>query len=273
MKAVNKKLGELLINEKKITPEQLEHALSVQKETGQRLGHTLINLNYIQESVLLAVLTEQFGIPAIHIDHKSIDPIIIKLIPPHICKRYRLIPFMLNDNTLTVAATDPFNLNFIQEIKFTSAYNVELVLASEISVMAAIEKIHGPITEADMKLNPLGNMNLDPDTPVTSIPEKIEAIMKKAFILNAREIHLDNRGDKLTSIFSAEKTRTEQRTCTAEEFNLILIGFMNLAKMDISRMDSFQEGLFTKNFKNRDYFCRVHLFPTPMGKTLTIRIS
>lgn len=270
---MNKKLGEILIDEGKISPEQLEHALTVQKENGQRLGHTLINLNYITEAEILRVLTEQFGIPAIHIDHKSIDPRIIKLIPPQICKRYRIIPFILSENNLTVAATDPFNLSFIKEIKFTSAYNVELVLASEISVMDAIEKIHGPITEADIHHNPLKNIDLDGDKAVTSIPEKIEAIMKKAFILNAREIQLDNRANKLTSIYSAEKTQTEQRACTADEFNLILIGFMNLAKMDIGRIDSFQEGLFTKTFKTRDYFCRVHLFPTPVGKTLTIRIS
>ncbi len=274
MKAVNKKLGEILLEEKRISQEQLDHALLVQKETSQRLGHTLINLNYITEPELLAVLTRQFGIPAIHIDHKNIDPLIIKMIPAHICKRYRLIPFMLNDKTLTVAATDPFNLHFIQEIRFTSAFNVELVLASEKSVMDAIEKIHGPITVADEKYSPMGDISqLGIDKKLLNVPEKIELIMNKAMLTNAREIHLENRANLLTIIYLSDKTAAEQRSCSAEEFNHILLGFMGMAKMDLSKADSFQEGLFMKSFKNHDYFCRTYLFPTPLGKTLTIKIS
>jgi type IV pilus assembly protein PilB len=274
MKAVNKKLGEMLLEENKISQEQLEHALVSQKETGQRLGHTLIDLNYISEPDLLAVLTHQFGIPAIHIDHKNIDPLIIKMIPSHICKRYRLIPFLLNEKVLTVAATDPFNLNFIQEIKFTSAFNVELVLASEKSVMDAIEKIHGPITVADEKYTPMGEIpQQGMDKTALNIPEKIELIINKAMQSNAREIHLENRANLLTIIYLSDKTAAEQRPCYAEEFNHILLGFMGMAKMDLSKADSFQEGLFMKTYKNHDYFCRTYLFPTPLGKTLTIKIS
>ena len=103
-------IGELLIKENYITPEQLDTALKHQRERGGRLGSILINLGYVEDDDITSVLSKQYGVPSINLAYFEIDPGVIKLIPIETAQKYMIIPLSRVGSTLTIATADPTNV-------------------------------------------------------------------------------------------------------------------------------------------------------------------
>ena len=83
------KLGELLLKESMITPQQLEEALAHQKMNGGKLGKAFVTLGYVKDEEITSLLSRQYGVPSINLDHFEIDPLIIKIIPAETCRKYQ----------------------------------------------------------------------------------------------------------------------------------------------------------------------------------------
>src|SRR6476646_2909399 len=136
------RLGDLLLKEKRITPEQLQEALNYQKQKGGKLGYALVSLGYAKEAEITALLSKQFGVPSIAIGQFQIDPAVIKLVPAETAQKYQIVPLSRSGATLTIAMTDPTNVFAMDDIKFMTGYNVEPVVASETAVAEAIQKYY-----------------------------------------------------------------------------------------------------------------------------------
>ena len=138
------RIGELLLKEKRITPEQLEEVLTYQKTHGGKLGLNLVKLGFVKDEDITALLSKQYGVPSINLTQFEIDPGVIKLIPGETCHKYQIIPLSRSGATLTIAMTDPTNVFAMDDIKFMTGYNVEPVVASEGAVVDALEKYYPP---------------------------------------------------------------------------------------------------------------------------------
>jgi type IV pilus assembly protein PilB len=136
------RIGELLLKEKRITPAQLQEALSHQKSHGGKLGFNLVKLGIVKDEEITALLSKQYGVPSINLAQFDIDASIIKLIPSETAHKYQIVPLSRAGATLTIAMTDPTNVFAMDDIKFMTGYNVEPVVASETAVMAAIQKYY-----------------------------------------------------------------------------------------------------------------------------------
>jgi type IV pilus assembly protein PilB len=136
------RIGELLLKEKRITPEQLQQALNHQKTNGGKLGHNLVSLGFVKDEEITALLSRQYGVPSINLTQFEIDPAVIKLIPADTAQKYQIIPLSRAGATLTIAMTDPTNVFAMDDIKFMTGYNVEPVVASEAAVIEAIVKYY-----------------------------------------------------------------------------------------------------------------------------------
>jgi type IV pilus assembly protein PilB len=137
------RLGDLLLKEKRITPEQLQEALNYQRQKGGKLGYALVSLGYAKEAEITALLSKQFGVPSIAIGQFQIDPTVIKLVPAETAQKYQIIPLSRSGATLTIAMTDPTNVFAMDDIKFMTGYNVEPVVASETEVDEALQRYYG----------------------------------------------------------------------------------------------------------------------------------
>jgi type IV pilus assembly protein PilB len=137
------RIGELLLKEKRITPEQLQQALTAQRQNGGKLGFNLIKLGYVKDDEITALLSKQYGVPSIALGQFEIDPAVLKLIPPDTAQKYQIVPLSRSGGTLTIAMTDPTNVLAMDDIKFMTGYTVEPVVASEIAVIEAIQKYYG----------------------------------------------------------------------------------------------------------------------------------
>jgi type IV pilus assembly protein PilB len=132
------KLGQILITSNIISEEQLKQALNLQKKEGGRLGTNLAKLGYITEEKLVSFLSKQFGVPAINLTDYSIDPSVAKLVPLEMARKYLIMPITRVGATLTIAMADPSNVFAIDDVKFMTGYNVEVVVAAESAIMHAI---------------------------------------------------------------------------------------------------------------------------------------
>src|SRR5438876_634897 len=136
------RIGELLLKEKRITPEQLQQALAHQKANGGKLGFNLVKMGFVKDEEITALLSKQYGVPSINLTQFEIDPAVIKLIPADTAQKYQIIPLSRAGATLTIAMTDPTNVFAMDDIKFMTGYNVEPVVASETAVIEAIQRYY-----------------------------------------------------------------------------------------------------------------------------------
>jgi type IV pilus assembly protein PilB len=136
------RIGELLLKEKRITPDQLQQALNHQKANGGKLGQHLVRLGLTRDDEITALLSRHYGVPSINLSQFEIDPSVIKLIPADTAHKYEIVPLSRAGATLTIAMTDPTNVFAMDDIKFMTGYNVEPVVASEAAVLEAIQKYY-----------------------------------------------------------------------------------------------------------------------------------
>ncbi len=136
------RIGELLLKEKRITPDQLQKALNHQKANGGKLGFNLVKMGFVKDDEITSLLSKQYGVPSINLSEFDIDPGVIKLIPPDTAQKYQIVPLSRAGATLTIAMTDPTNVFAMDDIKFMTGYNVEPVVASETAVVEAIQKYY-----------------------------------------------------------------------------------------------------------------------------------
>jgi type IV pilus assembly protein PilB len=142
------RIGELLLKEKRITPEQLQEALNYQRQNGGKLGYNLIKLGFVKDEEITALLSKQYGVPSIALSQFEIDPAVVKLVPAETAQKYQIVPLSRAGATLTIAMTDPTNVFAMDDLKFMTGYNVEPVVASETAVINAIQKYYGKAAAA-----------------------------------------------------------------------------------------------------------------------------
>src|SRR6187402_1673669 len=136
------RIGELLLKEKRITPEQLQEALNYQRHHGGKLGFSLVTLGYVKDDEITALLSKQYGVPSIALGQFDVDATVVKLVPAETAQKYQIIPLSRSGATLTIAMTDPTNVFAMDDIKFMTGYNVEPVVASETAVSDAIAQYY-----------------------------------------------------------------------------------------------------------------------------------
>ena len=164
------KLGQLLIASSIISEEQLKQALTIQRKDGGRLGTNLVKLGFISEDKLVAFLSKQFGVPAINLSEYKVDSAVLKLIPADMAKKYFIMPVARVGATLTIAMADPSNVFAIDDVKFMTGYNVEVVVASESAIVSAITSYY--LGKGGSMLATSGATQVQPTTTSMSIQAK-----------------------------------------------------------------------------------------------------
>src|SRR5437764_4101053 len=171
---MSQRLGDLLVKEKVITPEQLEQALKSQKEQGTRLGSALVKLGFLSDEDVTNFLSRQYGVPAINLSFFEIDSSVVKLIPQETAKRYQILPLSRVGASLTIAMVDPTNVFAMDDIKFMTGFNIEPVVASESAIMDAIEKAYShPHAEENVD-ELLASMGEEPDVELQAEQDDLD---------------------------------------------------------------------------------------------------
>jgi type IV pilus assembly protein PilB len=205
------KLGELLLKENMVTPQQLQEALSHQKMNGGKLGKAFVSLGYVRDEEITSLLSRQYGVPSINLEHFEVDPAIIKIIPAETARKYQILPLSRSGATLTIAMADPTNVFAMDDIKFMTGYNVEPVVASEISLDEAIEKYYGSSRSLQLK-GDLGSgggqsMGLGSSPSLKDVMDGPALTLDDMASVGLSEVDLDAMGEEEADV---ETVKTEE---------------------------------------------------------------
>jgi type IV pilus assembly protein PilB len=137
------KLGELLLKERMVSPQQLQDALNHQRLNGGKLAAAFVSLGFVTDEEITSLLSRQYGVPSISLDHFEVDPAIIKILPAETARKYQVLPLSRCGATVTIAMADPTNVFAMDDIKFMTGCNVEPVVASESALEDAIDRYYG----------------------------------------------------------------------------------------------------------------------------------
>ena len=142
-KFVAKKLGELLVECKLISRENLDEALHLQTEkSGVLLGQVLVQMGLITEDAIAQALTAQYGFPYLPLIGYDIDPEVAKIIPENVAKQYELIAVDRIGSTLTLAMSNPLNSQAIEDVEMMTHFKVQIFVTTASDVNAAIKRCY-----------------------------------------------------------------------------------------------------------------------------------
>jgi len=141
-KIVNKQLGELLIERGVINQQQLDMALTVQKEKGGLIGEVLVELGLAKEEDITQALTAQYGFPYLPLANYEINPEIVNIIPSRVARQYLLIPVDKIGNNLTLAMSNPLNVHAVEDVELLSGCSIQVFVSTLSDVKGAIEKYY-----------------------------------------------------------------------------------------------------------------------------------
>ncbi len=283
------RLGEILVKNNLITREQLAKALEEQKLSGGqfRLGTILIKQNLINEQELTSFLSKQYGVPTINLADYDIDPAIARIIPMDVVQKYQLVPVNRAGATLIVAVSDPSNLFAIEDIKFMTNYNVEVVVASESDIKAAIDKYYDQSASladvmSDLDVEDLEVVGEGEEVDVSSLERATEdapvvkmvnAILQDAIKRKASDIHIEPYEKLFRVRYRIDGVLYEMMKPPIKLKNAITSRIKIMAELDIAERRLPQDGrIKIKLGGGRDMDFRVSVLPTLFGEKICLRL-
>jgi len=141
-RVITKQLGELLIERGVINKKQLDEALNLQKEEGGLIGQILVKLNYTSEEEIAQALTAQFGFPYLPLKNYEIGKEVIKLVPENVARQYCLIPVDRIGNALTIAMSNPLNVQAQEDIELITKCKVQVFVSTMTDINQAIDRCY-----------------------------------------------------------------------------------------------------------------------------------
>jgi type IV pilus assembly protein PilB len=296
------RLGELLLREKRVTPAQLQEAVNFQRTNGGRLGATLVRLGFLTDEEITAVLSRQYGVPAVTLSDLQIDPAVARLIPFETAAKYNAIPIARNGTTLTLAMTDPTNVFAMDDVKFMTGLHVEPVVGSDSAIREAIARcfskdglsLNGSRT-ADLVTRALEDLGADSDgLEVLAEAEEIDAaslerqggeapvirlvnaLLLSAIQRGASDIHVESFEKEMRIRFRVDGVLQPVMSPPLKFRDAIVSRLKIMARLDIAEKRLPQDGRIKARFadhgSSREIDFRVSCLPTLFGEKVVLRL-
>lgn len=293
-----KRLGEILIESKVITEEQLNKALKFQEQNHCLIGEALIRLKYATEEQVAMALSKQLAIPYASRENQILNPEkgqgLEKIIPEKFARENFVVPLFIENGVLAVAMADPTNIFTIDNIKMLSGMDVQPFIATKAQILKVIdsfyqgsgdlidkvmekgEKKEGEeISDADY-LTPDGKLDLDKmisgDSKGAQSINLVNAIFKQAIAERTSDIHLEKFDEKVSLRFRIDGVLHERTSPPPEIFDNLVARIKILSKLDIAEKRLPQDGSFSIKYQNRAIEVRVATCPTVFGEKVVCRL-
>jgi type IV pilus assembly protein PilB len=286
---VKKKLGEMLIEEKLLTEEQLTKALSGQEKAGLKLGQCLFQQGIVSEQQIADVLCRQLRLKKYHPDGFPFDIELANLVSLEDAQKYQLAPLMRKGRLLTVAMMDPLDINALDVLEIVTNCEVEAVVCTERELNQLISSIYGthsglggvldsmdieaqPSREqeeevADVQLASLQNMA--GEAPIVIL---VNSIFAQAVREGASDVHVSPQKNSIQVRFRIDGKLHEVPSPPKTLFWPIIARIKILANMDITVTRVPQDGRFTLRMENKEINVRVSSIPTIHGENVVLRL-
>ena len=281
------RIGELLVQKHVLSAEQLERAREEAKSTGTRVGLQLTKLGVVEEDELAEAISSQYGVPTLALENFQIDPDVIKLIPEDVSTKHNIVPVNRSGATLIIAMADPSNIFAIDDVKFLTGYNVEVVVAAEESIKRATKRAYdtGPSLEevmADFDDDDFEVVSEDESLDVDELAKATEdapvvklvtLILTDAIKKNTSDIHIEPYEKDFRVRYRIDGVLYEVMRPPKKLRNALTSRIKIMADLDIAERRLPQDGrIKLKMGRNREMDYRVSVLPTLFGEKIVLRL-
>jgi general secretion pathway protein E len=270
------RLGEILIARGKIDPEDLERALELQHERGDKIGKIFVDMGLLAQRDMLAALSDQLGIPLAAVDTPPPSAPEIDGLSHRFLRQCRAFPLELKDSTLTLAMADPLDFETVAAVRSFSGLDIQTVLAPEQEILDAIERNYGEterqtFTEGDDDAN--ANLehlrDMASEAPVIRL---VNAMIADAIEKRASDIHIEPYEKEFRVRFRVDGVLFNQEMPPRELKAAIISRLKLMAKLNIAERRLPQDGRIKIKILGREVDLRVSTLPTLYGESVVMRL-
>jgi len=277
------RLGEILVQQKLLTEEQLGMALTEQKRSGRKLGRVFIEHGYVTEEQISGALARQLDIPYINLKFYNINPELVRLLPETQARRFRALVLEDRREGLLVGMSDPTDLFAYDEIARLVRRNIELAVVNETEVLAAIDRIYRrteDISTLTRELEQdLGDVSIDfgalaanPGLEEAPIVKLLQSVFDDATQVRASDIHIEPQESRLQIRFRIDGVLHLQTEADIKIASSLALRLKLMSDLDISEKRLPQDGRFAIRVKNQRIDVRISTMPTQYGESVVMRL-
>jgi type IV pilus assembly protein PilB len=285
---IRKRLGELLLDARKLTEKDLLRALTEQKKYGEKLGKVIVKLGMLSEKEIIDTVSKQLNIPIIDIKEMEIAEDVISLISADMAKNSMVIPIMRRHNVLKLAMVDPLDIDAMDNVARFVTMEIEPLILPEGELRQALEKYYGLKTIVEETLDRIReqDLTLEKDDKDDELEERISvdvieeepvvrfvnSLLAQALADSASDIHVEPFKNSMRVRMRVDGRLRDVPSPDKKMFLPIVSRIKILAGIDIARTRTPQDGRFNVRETNREVGVRVSTFPTIHGEKVVLRL-
>jgi len=274
-----KRLGDLLVENKIITLDQLQKALEQQNREGGKLGEVLVKQGLVKYGTLLEFLSQQLDIPIVDLHDRIINPDVLKLVPEHIARNRNIIPVELFGDKLAIVMGYPEDIVTIDDVTLITGKKISIALGNPTDIENAIDfnydsnrKVDFPTDEIEMVELKGKEEEVQEDIDFSPAAQNLNKMINQAVHDGASDIHIEPYSKRLRIRFRIDGVLTDKYSLPVTANDVILNRIKILSKMNIAEHRRAQDGQFAVKVGNRSIDIRVATIGTAHGERATLRI-
>jgi type IV pilus assembly protein PilB len=292
-KPTKRDLPELLIEEKLITERQLQKALAQQqKNPNEKLEKILVQMGFLSEKEVTEVIGKQMGVSFVDLDAQQIDPELIRTIPEHLARRYKVVPVGQVGNKLTVAMVDPSDVVATDDLRLITGFEIQPVISTEDAILRIIDRNFGATDLAEVEETVKNIEVADVGTTVETVQEEeeisvdklkelvdeapivrvVNLIISQAIHDGASDIHVEPEPKQIKVRYRIDGVLHDIMTPPKHILAPMISRIKIMASMDIAERRKPQDGKIHLKHEGREYDLRVSTVPTVNGEKAVLRI-
>lgn len=281
---LKKRLGDMLLEEKKINISQLKVMLEKQKISGKKLGEILIEEKLMTEEEIIGVLERQLDIERINLDLISINDKVIALLPEAVCSKYELIPFSMEKGVIKVAMWDPLNIFAIDDIVIATGLTVEPYICARRDIKRSIEKYYSnqQVIKAAEELSKekQGTVKISAKSIETEfddiknapVVKMVDYLIKSAIDVKASDIHIEPYESTIRIRYRIDGELHQVSTISIDALQALVTRIKILSNLNIAEKRLPQDGRIIMTVGDKNVDLRVSILPMISGEKVVIRI-
>ncbi len=271
-------LGQLLVDGRILTEEQLRRALEV-KAPGQRLGEVVVELGFTTERAIAGALAEQYELEYVDLDDAQLDKAAVALLPEELARRYEALPLrILEDGTPLLAVTDPTNLATADDLRFALGSNFRIAVAERGQIDLAIARAyrrslqliteeHDNDSPEEERINDI--RNLASSTPTINL---VNSLLTTALEEGASDIHFEPRREDMLVRIRVDGVMRELTAVPRHMQAAVTSRLKIMGKLDIADRRAPKDGRVTAFFGSGHIDMRIAVLATTHGEQVVLRI-
>jgi type IV pilus assembly protein PilB len=289
--AATDRIGDLLIREGLITPEQFRAAQRDARQNNNRLGYSLVKLGFVQETELTRAMARQYRVPAVDLSRVVVDPRILKLIPPEQAVKHMVLPLRRVGRTLTVAMANPTDAVAIENLKFITRHDIEPVIVGEFTLRKSLEQYYNikdddslnqllesiegadddvqVVEDSDEEVNVAALQAQIEDAPVVKL---INGLLTDAVLRGASDIHIEPFEKEIRIRYRIDGVLREMMKPPMKMKAALTSRVKILSQLNIAERRVPQDGRIKLKMKDRVVDFRVSTLPVIFGEKIVLRI-